>query len=38
MDPALLQRAAEAIGIADLPSRNPNSSLVMRCGKGQLCR
>ncbi len=24
MDPALLQRAAEAIGIADLPQRNPN--------------
>ncbi len=24
MDPALLQRAAEAIGIADVPSRNPN--------------
>ncbi|MGO9486275.1 MAG: transglycosylase domain-containing protein [Rhodomicrobium sp.] len=24
LDPALLQRAAEAIGIADVPSRNPN--------------
>ncbi len=24
MDPALLQRAAESIGIADVPSRNPN--------------
>jgi penicillin-binding protein 1A len=24
MDPALLQRAAEAIGIADVPTRNPN--------------
>ncbi len=24
MDPALLQRAAEAMGIADVPSRNPN--------------
>jgi len=24
MDPALLQRAAEAIGIADVPARNPN--------------
>ena len=23
MDPSLLQRAAEAIGIADVPSRNP---------------
>ncbi len=23
IDPALLQRAAEAIGIADVPSRNP---------------
>src|SRR5208337_4632063 len=33
MDPSLLQRAAEAIGIADVPSRNPRRMIVPAAGK-----